>query len=227
MSPGRWVWHLHAELLELPYADGRHVFARDALAETILTDPLLTAALHEQLEAIAARGGDPGWHQTLVHAMAEYTGSRAAAAEVTTALVSLSSGAIALNKLTPGALSLGPALAATLAQQAAVASFPLGTGLGAWWYGMFPVAPSAALVAGLTGGLLAAAVLVASFAGIVADPLQRRLGLHQRRLHRMLDAMQRQLLQPDAPGFVAHDHYVARLLDMFDLVGAAYRLAMR
>ena len=219
-------WHLHAELLELPYDDGRHVVTRDALAEAILADPSLTAALHDQLAAIAARGGDPHWRETLAHAMAEYTGSRAAASEVTTALASLSSGAIALNKLTPGALSLGPALAATLAQQAAVSSFPLGAGLGAWWYGMFPVAPPAAMVAGLTGGLMAGAVLIASFAGIVADPVQRRLGLHQRRLNRMLDAMQRQLLQPGAPGFVAHDHYVARLLDMFDLVGAAYRLAL-
>ncbi len=220
------AWHLHAELLELPYDDGRHVATRDALAEAILADPSLTAALHERLAAIAARGGDPHWRTTLAHAMAEYTGSRAAASEVTTALASLGSGAIALNKLTPGALSLGPALAATLAQQAAVSSFPLGAGLGGWWYGMFPVAPPAALVAGLTGGLMAGAVLVASFAGVVADPVQRRLGLHQRRLNRMLDAMQRQLLEPGAPGFVAHDHYVARLLDMFDLVGAAYRLAL-
>lgn len=220
------AFHLHAELLQLPYDDGRHVFTRDALAETILADPRLTAALHARLAAIAEQGGDPAWRETFSHALAEYTGSRAAASEMTTALVSLSSGAIALNKLTPGALSLGPALAATLAQQAAVTSFPLGAGLGAWWYGMFPVAPPAALVAGLTSGLFLGAVLIASFAGIAADPVQRRLGLHRRRLNRMLDAMQRQLLQPDAPGFVAHDHYVARLLDLFDLLGAAYRIAV-
>lgn len=221
------TWHLHAELLQLPYTDGTRTFARDSLAETILADPRLTAAVHERLAVVAARGGDPGWRATLTHAMTEYTGSRTAAAEVTTALASLSGGALALNKLTPGALSLAPALAASLAQQAAIASFPLGAGLGAWWYGMFPVAPPAALVAGLTGGMLAGAVLLASFAGIIADPVQRRLGLHQRRLERMLDALERQLRQPGAPGFVAHDHYVARLLDLFDMVGAAYRLALR
>lgn len=220
------AWHLHAELLELPYDDGRHVFTRDALAETILADPRLNAALHDRLATIAEHGGSPGWRETFSHALEEYTGSRAAASEMTTALVSLSSGALALNKLTPGALSLGPALAATLAQQAAVASFPLGAGLGAWWYGTFPVAPPVALVAGLTSGLFLGAVLIASFAGIAADPVQRRLGLHQRRLNKMLDAMQRQLLQPGAPGFVAHDHYVARLLDLFDLLGAAYRIAL-
>ena len=220
-------WHLHAELLELPYDDGTRVFQRDALAEAILADPELTGTLRMRLERITARSIDQHWRDTLTQAMAEYTGSRTAAAEMTTALVSLSGGALALNKLTPGALSLGPALAATLAQQAAVASFPLGASLGGLWYGWFPVAPPVALVAGLTGGLVAGAVLVASLAGVVADPVQRRLGLHQRRLHRLLEGMQRQLLDPAAPAYAAHDHYVARLLDMLDLLGAAYRLALR
>jgi hypothetical protein len=95
------------------------------------------------------------------------------------------------------------------------------------WYAAFPAAPSAVLMAGLTGGLMAGASVVAAFAGIVADPVQRRLGLHQRRLHRLLDALHRQLLDPQAPGFAVHDHYVARLLDLFDLVGTAYRLTAR
>ena len=70
------AWHLHAELLELPYCDGQRVVTRDALAEAILADPGLNAALHAQLAAIAERGGDPGWRAALAHAMAEYTGSR-------------------------------------------------------------------------------------------------------------------------------------------------------
>ena len=87
------------------------------------------------------------------------------------------------------------------------------------------MAPPAALVAGLTGGLAGRGVLIASFAGIVADPVQRQLGLHQRRLHRMLNATGAAVEQSDAPGFVARDHYVARLLDLFDLIGAAWRIA--
>jgi hypothetical protein len=54
----------------------------------------------------------------------------------------------AFHQLTPGTLTLGPVLAAALAQQAAIASFPLGAGLGGLWYGLFPAAPSAGLVAG-------------------------------------------------------------------------------
>ena len=159
--------------------------------------------------------------------MAEYTRTRAAATEITTALLTLGAGAVALRKLTPGAISLGPTLAAAIARRAAVMSFPMGGALGSIWYTLFPVAPSAVLVTALTGGLLAASTVAAAFAGIVADPVQRKLGLHQRRLQRMLDALERQMHDPSAPGFVVHDHYVARLMDLFDVAGALLRLAAR
>ena len=221
------AWRLHADLLELPYRSGERVAARDALAETILSDPRVVAALTPALEAITKRGDDPALRQRLEAAMTEYTRTRAAATEITTALLSLSAGALALRKLTPGALSLGPTLASAIAQRAAVMSFPMGGALGSIWYTLFPVAPSAVLVAGLTGGLLAASTVASAFAGVVADPVQRKLGLHERRLRRMLDALERQMEDPTAPGFAVHDHYVARLLDLFDITGALIRLATR
>jgi Family of unknown function (DUF6635) len=219
------AWRVQTELLELPVRDGKRVATRDALAETILADPRLIATLRPMLAVIGVAGRDPALRARIGTAIADYATSRAAAAEITTSLLSLGTGAMTLSKLTPGAMTLGPALAATLAQQVAVASFPLGTGLGSLWYAAFPVAPSAVLLAGLTGGLMTGAAVAAAFAGIIADPVQRRLGLHQRRLHRLVGALERQLLDPQAPGFAVHDHYVARLLDMIDLVAAAYRLA--
>ncbi|MDR3533586.1 MAG: hypothetical protein P4L90_23875 [Rhodopila sp.] len=221
------AWRLHADLLELPYRSGDRVTTKDALAETILSDPRVVAALAPALEAIGTRGDDPALRQRLEAAMTEYTRTRAAATEITTALMSLGAGALALKKLTPGALSLGPTLAAAIVQRAAVMSFPMGGALGSVWYTLFPVAPSAVLVAGLTGGLLAASTVASAFAGVVADPVQRRLGLHEWRLRRMLDGLERQMLDPAAPGFVVHDHYVARLLDLFDVAGALVRLAGR
>ena len=221
------AWRLHADLLELPYRCGERVTTRDALAETILSDPRVMAALAPALEAIATNGNDPALRRRLEAAMGEYTRTRAAATEITTALFTLGSGALALRKLTPGAMSLGPTLAAAVAQRAAVMSFPMGGALGSLWYGLFPVAPSAVLVAGLTGGLLAASTVASAFAGIIADPVQRKLGLHEHRLRRMLDALERQMYDPAAPGFAVHDHYVARLLDLFDVAGALVRLAVR
>ncbi|MBN8875203.1 MAG: hypothetical protein J0H67_20395 [Rhodospirillales bacterium] len=219
------AWRIRTDLLELPAKEPARESQRDALAETILSDPRITDALRPVLAEIGARHDDPALHARLAQAVESYGATRAAAAEITTALFSLCSGALTLHKLTPGAMSLGPALAGLLARHAALASFPMGGAIGGLWYSLFPVAPSAFLVAGMTGGLMAVSTVAAAFAGIVADPVQRRLGLHERRLHRLLDTLERQVHDPEAAGFVAHDHYVARLLDLLDLIGAAYRLA--
>lgn len=221
------VWLLHTELLELPFQDGPRMSTRDALAETILADPQLEVALRPSVDALHAHKADPALRRRLEHALLRYSGSRAAAAEIATSLLNLGTGAATVHRLTPGALSLGPALAASLAQHSAVTSFALGSGLGSVWFGLFPVVPPAMLVAGMTGGLVAVASVAGAFAGVVTDPLQRRLGLHQRRLHRMLDALERQMQDPEAAGFALHDHYVARLLDLLDLMGAVYRIALR
>jgi hypothetical protein len=221
------AWRLHVDLLELPYQSGKRTATKDALSETILSDPRVTSILEPALDALAASGRDPALRRRLEAAMTEYARTRAAATEITTALLSLSAGALALRKVTPGAMTLGPTLAAAIAQRAAVMSFPMGGALGSLWYTVFPIAPSAVLVAVLTGGLFAASTVASAFAGVVADPVQRRLGLHQFRLRRMLDALERQMMDPDAPGFVVHDHYVARLMDLFDVAGAALRLMAR
>lgn len=216
-------WLTITELLELPCRQPGREQVRDALAEAILDDPRVNAAA-ALLAPLGAHGDDPAFRARLTEAMASYAATRAAAAEITTSLMTLGTGALAVKQFTPGAVSLGPVLATVLAQQGAITSFPLGTGLGGIWYGLFPAAPSAALMAGLTGALMLAAAGTAAFAGIIADPLQRRFGLHERRLRRMLDALERQMLDPEAPAFAVHDHYVARLLDLFDLLGSAWRL---
>ena len=213
------------DLLELPHPSAQGRPMRDALGETILDDPRLTTLADQALTAIDRRAGDPSFRARLTEAMGSYAATRAAAAEITTSLLTLSSGALALKQFTPGAVTLGPALAALMAQQGAIASFPLGAGLGGLWYAMFPVAPSLVLVTGLTGGLMVGAACFAAFSGLVSDPIQRRLGLHTRRLHRMLDALERQMLDPAAPAYIVHDHYIGRLLDLFDLLGSAYRFA--
>lgn len=215
------TWLIHTELLELPFRQGRRVATHDALAASILQTPQVEAAI----AGAFAESDDPAFALRLRQAVAEYTVSRAAAAEITTGLLSLGAGAVALNKLTPGAASLGPTLAAIISQQTAVAAFPLGGWLGGLWYGLFPARPSVGLISFTTGGLMLAATTFAAFAGIVADPIQRALGLHRARLRRMVAALERQFFEPLAPGFMVRDHYVARLLDLFDLIGAAVRLS--
>ena len=221
----RIEWLVRTELLELPFERGGERFERDALAEAICAEPVLAAALERLAQEIGQEGADPAFHARVAAALAEYGVSRAAAAEITTGLLTLSGGLIGLHKLTPGAAALGATLAGVLAQQAAVASFPLGAWLGGAWYGLFPVLPSGGLIAASAGGLMLAATTFAAFAGVVADPVQRALGLHRRRLLRMVAALERQFFDPQAAGFAVHDQYVARLLDVFDWVGTAVRLA--
>jgi hypothetical protein len=220
----RVEWLVCTELLELPYRVGDCVATHDALAETIAADAHLLGALQERLASHGVMADGPMLRQRLERALAEYAVTRTAAAEVTTGLLALGTGALTLGKLTPGAGSFGPTLASIVAQQAAISSFPLGAGIGTLWYSVFPAVPSAPLLFSLSGALLTGGTVLAAFAGIIADPVQRRLGLHQRRLRRMIDAMERQMLDPAAPAYVVHDRYVARLLDVFDLVAAAYRL---
>ena len=110
-----------------------------------------------------------------------------------------------------------------LAQQAAIAAFPLGVGLGTWWYGMYPVAPSAALLTTTTGAFAVAGALFAVFSGIVTDPLQRLIGLHRRRLLRLIGALEDVLCGDGEGRFPLRDHYVARLIDFLDLSAALLR----
>jgi hypothetical protein len=218
-------WLILTELLELPFRQGYRLSRKDALAEMILASPQIQAVLTETLEAIGQQAEHATFRKQLEQMVAKYTETRAAAAEITSTLITMAAGAATLKQLTPGAMVLGPALASVIAYQAAVASFPFGTTLGGIWYGFFPVAASPALIAGATGAVMAGGAVVAAFSGIMADPLQRRLGLHRGRLLRLIDALEVQFSGNGGAGFVVRDHYVARLLTLLELLSSAYRLA--
>lgn len=220
-------WRLHTELLRLPYDDGRgRRSERDALAEEIMADPRLAAALDALAATLLRHRDDPEVRARLRAMIGTYTGARSAAAELVNNLALAGAGAAAFKQLTPSVISLGPVMATALAYEAAAASFPLGPWLGGLWYGhVATVTPSAGLVIGVTGGLMALTATTAAFAGVVGDPVQRALGLHQRRLHRLIDALGDGLRDGGAAAFEVRDHYAARIFDLIDVARAAYRLA--
>jgi hypothetical protein len=220
----RIEWLIHTELLELPFTDGARASQNDALSAAILARPAVQQAVSSALLEIGRHGEDPAFRTRLATAIEKYGATRSAAAEITTGLLNLGAGAVAANKLTPGAATLGPALAGLMAHQTAISAFPLGAWLGTAWYGLFPALPSHGLIMATTGGLMVASTTFAAFAGVVSDPIQRALGLHRKRLTRMVDGLERQFFDPKASGFAVHDHYVARLLDIFDILGAAMRV---
>jgi len=206
------------DLLRLPFADGERVSREDGLAEAILAHPRVRELILEASAAAAAQRDDPAFREKLTAALAGYAGTRAAAAEITTGLIALGTGAIAFQKATPGALALGPVLAGTLAQSSAIASFPLGAWAGGVWYGLFPAQASGVLVAGATAGVMGVAAVATAFAGMFADPVQRATGLHRRRLEALIASVEAAFHRADDKGFVAYDLYVARLLDLGDVL---------
>ena len=216
-------WLIYCELLELPFAADGRTATRDALAEEMLRDPRLAGALAAPMAEIARHAGDPALEQRIGDILATYAGTRAAAADLVGALANAGVGALAFHQLTPSALSLGPLLATLLTHHAAVSSFPLGATIGGLWYGMFPVASASLALAGATGALAAATAVVAAFAGIAADPVQRRLGLHRRRLNRMLDVLEQNFRGQGPSAFVVRDHYAGRLIDLVDVLRLVHR----
>lgn len=155
--------------------------------------------------------------------LGDYTGTRNAMAEITTQLGTLGTGAILFKTVTPGVVSLAPALALTWAQAAAIAAFPLGGGLGAAWYGWFPAEAPLSLTIEVGVALSLAASLLTTFAGLVADPVQLVLGIHRRRLLRVIDTLER-TARGEAATFRAHEHLLARAGDIADLGVTLLRL---
>jgi hypothetical protein len=210
-------WLVMSELLEIPCHRSDRASYRDALAATILADERVAERLDTEFDKLAGC--------RFKSAVQNYLESRSATAEIATGVAAAGFGALAVKQATPGLATLGMALAGMIAQQAAIAAFPLGAGLGGLWYGLFPVAAGPGLLAATMGSVFLSAAVLAAFSGIVTDPLQRRLGLHRRRLLRLMQELERTLGGEAGRDPTLRDHYVARLVDVFDLVALASRVS--
>jgi hypothetical protein len=212
-------WLVATELLEIPCRRRDRVSNRDAIAETILADERAAALL------FAPAGADPDFRRRLAAAVETYLGSRTATAEIATGFVAAGLGALVVKQATPGLVTLSSALAGMIAQQTAIVAFPLGASLGGVWYSLFPAAAGPGLVAATTAGVFLGGAMLAAFSGVVTDPLQRRLGLHRARLERLLQVLEADLCGEPGRNRLTRDHYVARLVDIFDLVAVAMRVS--
>ncbi|MEM9797118.1 MAG: DUF6635 family protein [Pseudomonadota bacterium] len=145
--------------------------------------------------------------------IADYAGVRSAVSEITTSLIVLATGIALFGTATPCIASLAPEVSDYVVQSIAVADFWLGSGLGARWYALFPVTMPLWSVVTIFLALALIASLVTTFAGILADPIQARLGLHHRRLRKLLTSIAR--AQNGTSGITA-EHIVARMADLTD-----------
>lgn len=215
-------WLLYTELLELPVDQGERRSDRDALLEAVVADEVLAALARRELSELQRLAESPDARQQLEDFLASYAHSRTAAADLSGSLLSLAAGAGGFGQVTPGAIALGQAAAGVIAQHVAVANFALGPTLGSVYYALFPATASLGLVLATVGGLLLALGTVTALTGVITDPVQCALGLHQRRLHRLLDALERELMGEQG-SLQLRDAYVARVFDVLDLIRAAVR----
>ena len=208
------------DLLGLPLAAGAGARDPAALARAVLAAPQLREMIRQRADPVAAAAVG----QRIATALADYASTRAAVAEMTTALCTLAVGALIFNAVTPGMISMAPGVADALARTTAISSFPLGETLGRMWYGMVTPGASPAL-AGLTlAGLIMIGSVVAAFAGIIADPVQSRLGIHRRRLLRLIDTLEVELTDSGSKPFAMREHLYARVLDIWDALASALRM---
>jgi hypothetical protein len=191
---------------------GRKLGAWQPFLRTDVGRAVEAAVLREVIMPRREEGADMTPRQRAL--LTDYAGVRSAVAEFSTSIVVLAVGFALFHAMTPGVMSLAPVLTDHAARARAIAEFPLGQGLGGVWYGVFPVALPGWAVAAVAGALLLAGSLVTTFAGVVADPVQAVLGIHRRRLMRLLARLD--AAEDSGPG-LAPEHLLARVSDLTDL----------
>jgi hypothetical protein len=216
-------WLIVTELLEIPYQQGERESVKDALFEEILKQPEISILFMEHLSRIYSYARDPKFRPALERNLMEYSRSRTAAVDLAGSIISLSAGAGVFGKMTPGALTAGGNLAAVITQQTAISKFVLGSTLGGVYYGLFPVAPSMGLVIASTGAVMAGLAVLTSISGIITDPIQYKLGIHERRLIKLIECLDSELRGLGDSKLKIRDMYIARVFDLLDLLKKASR----
>ncbi|MBD3291076.1 hypothetical protein GF337_19870 [candidate division KSB1 bacterium] len=214
-------WLIYTELLELPYILDNRRSTKDKLFEEILNHPDVATLFVEELARIRNKSQDPKFRKVLEENLLEYSASRTAAADLAGSIIALSVGVTMFHKMTPGAMATGTAMAGAIAQNVAVNNFFLGSTLGSFYYNLFPASASIGLTIASIGTIMTALALFTSFAGIITDPMQAKLGIHQRRLKRFIGCLEKELSGEGESRFEIRDRYVARVFDFLDMMKTA------
>ena len=209
-----------SELIGVPLPRTGAVHERAALRRAILEAPELREPIRQSGSLAAAHA----MADRIIDALEEYSSTRSAIAEFTTALLMLAIGGAVFQSLTPGAISMAPGLAEQVARSKAIGAFPLGETLGAGWYGVFPVGPSPGLMVLTVVGLVLLGAVVATFAGIIADPVQVRFGVHRRRLMKLMATVDAEIGRLSPVPFVATEHFLVRIFDLWDAALSMFRI---
>jgi hypothetical protein len=216
-------WLIYTELLEIPFEQEGNKSTRDALLAEIINQQEISDLFSNELSKIYTGSKNPRFRPALESNLLQYARTRTAAAELAGNLLSLSAGAAMFGKMTPGAMTVGSSVAGAIAQQVAISNSILGPALDSLYYSIFPASASLGLLVATTGSIVATLAILASFAGIISDPVQAKLGLHQKRLLKLIDCLDKELQGRGDSQFKIREHYVSRVFDLLDMLRTAAR----
>lgn len=149
-------------------------------------------------------------------ALEQYAITRTASADITNTFISTIAGAFAFKKFTPGGLGLGIILAALAAKHEQTQNFIFGSTLGGYYYELFPPSPSVGLIIACSFGVMGTLAVLASFSGLITDPIQYYTKLHNYRLRKLITHLEQDFNQQNNSSFKPKDQYIARIMDIFD-----------
>lgn len=204
---------------------GAWLARRNLFVETDLARRMADLVLSELLQV-----DDPRWplptdaRARIRDLIAEYLAARNAVAEFAAGFVAIGVGVILVQALTPSAITLGPLLAREFAQAEAIETFWLGPWAGAIWHGWYPAHATWLETIVTTATVMSCFALVATFMGLVTDPVLQWLGLHRRRLGHVVDTLERVALGDPEATLGLPDLYVARLTDIVDVILLTMRM---
>lgn len=211
-------WRIYTDFLGLPIEQEERQSEQNLLLEIILAQPQLHTVFSESLGQIARLAEDEAGKASLINNLQRYVDSRKVASELSAILVGAAAGYAANQTINVGALGLGKTLATTMAYHSAVSSFAMGNTLGGLYYAIAPISVSKTALILSTGGVAALLGVVAAFAGVVADPVQNHLGIHHKKLHKLVDCLEEQLISDSAQELKVREAYIARVIDLADIL---------
>jgi len=216
-------WLVVTELLQLPYQQGDRRSDKDALMEEIVRDPQLQELFNKKLDNFKGASKDAQFYNDLEEKLAEYGATRTGSADLASNAALLIGSKITLGQASLGSISAGTTVSATIANSVAASNFWLGSTMGSYYYAMFPVAVSARFLIAVTTAIAVLLAFISTFIGILTDPLQARLGLHQRRLRKLIASIGDDLLGKKGSKFALREKYVGRIFDLVDLLSTVGR----
>ena len=211
-------WLVVTELLQLPYEHGGKRSERDSLMEEILKDLSLRQLIDQKLEAFEEPSKKPDFQRNLKAKLSEYGATRTGSSDAASNAALLITSKLAMGQASYGTIGAGGAVSTLVAKSIAVSNFWLGSTVGSYYYAVVPVAVSMRLFIAVTAVIAIVLALVSTFIGLLTDPIQAKLGIHQKRLRKLISAIGDDLHGRGEAKFELREKYVGRIFDVVDVI---------